>query len=305
MTQCLAVELLKYPKIERIDKCQEFYANHDVVIQEKIDGSNVGIHVCEAGTWGVQSRNQTLSADNAGMFSKVFDWCRVRALSGVFDQLYQTFQTPVVLYGEMIGNGKLRYEGAPDFILFDVYVSSEERYLAPDELIELAQRFKIDYLPYLYRGPFRNIEHVQSLIQESGIDNSVTMEGVVVKAYGDIKCWYRRASDDEMIYYTETMLAAKCVREDYQEVKAPRTSLKTAVDPLAVIVDSVVTEARIRKAAQRAEEMGKDIRKPHNLIPLVAKDVHEEESELIKEMLFKAYWKPINKLIAQRVLQEV
>jgi hypothetical protein len=298
--------LIKYPKIERIYKLEELFSGREVVIQEKIDGSNVGIHVGADGEWAVQSRNQMLTAAEPGMFAKVFDWCRVRALSGMFDQLYRHFnETPIILYGEMVGNGKLRYPDAPAFLLFDIYIPCDEVFLRPPFVREVAQAYSIDYLPYAYIGQYQGLEHVKRFLGQSIFNRDVEMEGVVVKTYGDVKCWYTRASDGEVIYYSEPMLAGKLVSEDYQEVKAPHTSLKTATDPLEIIVDSVVTEARIRKAAQRAEEMGKDVRKPHNLIPIVAKDVHDEESDLIKEMLFKAYWKDINRRIAQRVLQEI
>lgn len=290
-------EVITYPKIVALSKIEPFFEGTRVRIEEKIDGSNVGIRY-QNGELILQSRTTIIDQSAPTIFAKVVAWAQQH-------EPLTWIGPHTILYGEMVGHGKIRYPDTAPFILFDVKEHAQEKsetYWCP--VVNTARTLDIPYVEPLYEGPYRGLEHAQSLIGPSRYNPTVTMEGVVVKAY-DVPMWYENAKG-ERIEWTEPLLCGKVVREDYKEVKAPKTSTANQDDPHSAIVAAVVTPARIEKAKQRLQEEGRyDPLKPQLLIPIVAKDVHDEEKELVRDMLFKAYWKAINRRIAQHVIEEI
>jgi hypothetical protein len=94
----------------------------------------------------------------------------------------------------------------------------------------------------------------------------------------------------------------KLVSAEYQEIQKTRSALDKVDDPIAKIAEQFVTPARIDKAIAHLIEQGNDHYEPHHIIAEISKDVKKEESDLIKEQLFKAYWGQIGRRIAQDVL---
>lgn len=294
------VAVIEYPKIAAIEKVKPFFEAYEdnVRIEEKIDGSNVALRLVD-GALVLQSRTTIIDQDKPGMFKNFVAWAQQEHQKGVLDDEV----SDVIWYGEAIGNGKLKYQGAPPFILFDACIVKDEQkdwatYLALDAW---SHGFGWPLAASLYIGPYQGVEHVKSLLGKSQYGD-FDMEGVVVKAT-NAKAWYTRASDDEIMYYTEPLLLGKYVREDYKEMQAPKRALATVDNPLTAIAEAVVTEARIQKAKQRAQEEGKDISRPHVLIPYVLKDVHDENKDDVMQYLFDAYWKKLNGYISKRVVE--
>jgi ATP-dependent RNA circularization protein (DNA/RNA ligase family) len=282
---------IEFPKSIALTKVEEFLQNAHVVIEEKVDGSNVGITRVGDELY-CQSRNQLLTKENAGMFSKFLAWVDEHRL-----YLRMGMNDGDTLYGEMVGNGKIRYKNVEPFLLFNVRDNEDNWFPASDMPDWLPK------VPLLYTGVFRGLEHARSYIGQSQLDPSVEMEGVVVKAT-NVLCNYTRASDSVVVEYSEPLLVAKIVREEFKEARAPKTSLEGVPDPLDKIAEAVVTSARVRKAVQKLQENGTyDPKKPHTLIPIVAKDVYDEDQDMVRDLLFSAYWKKINSKIAARVIQ--
>lgn len=279
-------ELIPYPKSVALDKVEQALEGKVVRIEEKIDGSNVGIHKVDDELI-LQSRNLILDKDKPGSFSKFVAWVKEHE-AGLLEYMHDG----ELWYGETVGMGKLRYPNAPPFILFDILHASKEwskrAHFPPN----------IDINIPLYVGLYQGIEHVRSFLGPSQYNGAIEKEGVVVKAT-NVTLSYTNKTTGETMFYTEPLLVAKLVREDYKEVKAPVSNLANVADPLDKIAESVVTSARVDKAIQRLEEEGRyDRDKPHQLIPIVAKDVHDEEQDLIKDLLFQAYWKSLTRKMA-------
>ena len=293
------MEVIKYPSVEALSKVAYFFDEQQpwVRIEEKIDGSNVSIRIVD-GELVLQSRTQIIDQSAPGMFTKFVDW----AVANV-DKFEQGF----IYYGEMVGNGKLRYPDAPPFLLFDVYDSligewyPIVRFLSARFLSEGAKDIPI--IKPVYEGKWQGVEHVQSFMGASAYAD-VEAEGVVVKAF-NMPVWYVNKTTGERHDHVEGIFAAKLVRESYKETQAPKIRLDTQADPLYAIAQALVTDARIQKAVQRLQEEGRyDQFKPHTLIPIVMQDIHKEDQDYVKELLFKAYWKPLNGQIAKVVVNQ-
>lgn len=287
------MEVIKYPSIEALSKVAHFFDEQQpwVRIEEKIDGSNVSIRIVD-GELVLQSRTQIIDQSSPGMFKKFVDW----AVANV-----DMFAPGLIYYGEMVGNGKLRYPDAPPFLLFDVYSEQHNHW---KESLDFWEINGWSVVRPAYQGPWPGVEHVQGFMGRSDYGD-VEAEGVVVKAF-NLPVWYVNKKTGERHDHVESIFAAKLVRESYKETQAPRTRLDRQADPLYAIAEALVTDARIQKAVQRLQEEGRyDQFKPHTLIPIVMQDIHKEDQDYVKELFFKAYWKPLNGQIAKVVIDRV
>jgi hypothetical protein len=155
-------------------------------------------------------------------------------------------------------------------------------------------------LATLYRGSYQGIDHVQQLLDELQSGYGENVEGVVVKA-DDVTCWYTR-SDGEIIKFVAPLLGGKLVKEAFRETRNVKVE-RLEVDPLTEIAAALVTEARVQKARQRAEEEGKNVMQPHTFIPYVMADVYKENVEEVKDALLAAYQRKLSQAIAKRVVE--
>jgi hypothetical protein len=95
-------------------------------------------------------------------------------------------------------------------------------------------------------------------------------------------------------------MKAKVVREDFKEVHAGEwgKANPSSKDVVGAIIEAYKTEARWNKAVQHLRDEGRLLEAPQDigeLIKAVNNDVLDEEKEVIKEILFKHYWKDISR----------
>src|SRR5690606_32433425 len=90
----------------------------EVVVEEKLDGANLGLSLTPAGVLRAQNRGQYLVEPHAGQFSRVPAW-----LAQHGEQLHAVLDPDLILFGEWCAaRHSLDYAALPDwFLLFDVY----------------------------------------------------------------------------------------------------------------------------------------------------------------------------------------
>ena len=90
----------------------------DVVVEEKLDGANVGFSLALDGHLRAQNRGQYLAEPHAGQFARLPAW-----LSQHGDALRSALTPNLILFGEWCAaRHSLDYVTLPDwFLLFDVY----------------------------------------------------------------------------------------------------------------------------------------------------------------------------------------
>jgi len=159
------IEFEPWPKIARL--------NRDIVITEKIDGTNAAVIIDEDGNVGAQSRNRLITPDddNHGFARWVY---------GQADELARTLG-PGRHFGEWWGQGIGRKYGLDHkrFSLFNTHRWTDQR----DGLISMIEG--IDVVPILYTGLFDldQIDHCLDLLALWGskaADGFMDPEGVVV-----------------------------------------------------------------------------------------------------------------------------
>ena len=97
----------------------------DVVVEEKLDGANVGLSLAPDGSLRAQNRGQYLAEPHAGQFARLPAWLAQH------DEGLRAVLTPnLILFGEWCAaRHSLDYGALPDwFLLFDVYDRSAQRF---------------------------------------------------------------------------------------------------------------------------------------------------------------------------------
>src|SRR5574343_518701 len=103
----------------------EALLQHAVVVEEKLDGANMGISFSSEAVLHVQNRGQYLNKPYGGQFSRLYEWLAIRE-----GDLFDALGDRLILFGEWCAaQHSLDYETLPDwFLAFDVYDRDEQRF---------------------------------------------------------------------------------------------------------------------------------------------------------------------------------
>lgn len=269
-----------YSKIHSV-KHREAQAmiGRDVVVQEKIDGSQISFGLF-GGELKIRSKGVQLDLDainESHLFFRAVESLRQRA-----EQM-----APGVIYrGEYLAKPKhnsLAYERVPNgnVVLYDVDRGDQDLATDREALLLAAALIDVDVVPELYRGPMLSIEELSGLVKHSSppLLGGAMREGVVVKCYS-------------MLDSRDKVLMAKLVTDEFREVhrKEWSSSNPNPKEIRDVLGDKYRSEARWRKAVQRMKESGEftgDMKITGKLLNDVVADIIDEEGDAIKDELFK------------------
>ena len=149
----------------------------DVIVEEKVDGANVGFSVDEDGALRAQNRGSYLNLDAPqGQWKPLRRW-----LSNRRDALVQALGQDLMLFGEWCyALHSVRYTRLPDwFLAFDVYDRQRGEFWSADRRTELASRLNIRTTPELGRGHY-DILRLKALLGPSTIADA-NAEGLYVR----------------------------------------------------------------------------------------------------------------------------
>ncbi len=150
----------------------------EVVVEEKIDGANVGFSTNEEGGLRVQNRGQYLDpAHSHGQFQPLWSWLPARE-AALADALYPD----LILFGEWcVAVHSVIYDRLPDWFMgFDVYDRRVEGFWDIDRRNRLLTKLGLTGVPQLATGHFSITQLREILFSDSRIGGSA-MEGVVVR----------------------------------------------------------------------------------------------------------------------------
>jgi hypothetical protein len=170
----------------------------DVVVEEKLDGANLGFSLSPDGGLLAQNRGQYLAEPYTGQFARLPAWMALHrdALMGVL--------TPnLLLFGEWCAaRHSLDYNALPDlFLLFDVCDRFAGRFWSVDRRNALARTAGLATPPEIFRGHASLSELKRRVSSTPSRFRAGALEGVVI----------RRESGD----WSETR--AKLVRPDFAQ----------------------------------------------------------------------------------------
>jgi len=252
----------------------------DVVIQEKIDGSQFSFGVFD-GKLKIRSKNVEMDPDAPEkMFLAAAD--TVRNLSGDLQDGW-TYRGE---YLRVPHHNTLNYERVPkgNIILFDI-AKGEEDYLLPIEVANEALSIGLEFVPTFYEGPGNvfTIEHLKTMLERQSVLGGERIEGVVIKAYG--------------IYGRDKKtLMGKHVQESFKERNDATWAKPQRADIIEEIGTALRTDNRWLKAVQHLRDAGQITDSPKDIGPLlheVQADILKEEAEYINGRLFAHFKKDI------------
>lgn len=286
----------KYLDIERCKQkyAETFNVGEDIVIQEKIDGSNASIRYDEeSGTLKAFSRRLELNADNT--LNGFWDYVQTLNL----DTFKEILGSRYIVFGEWMGaKHAIKY---PEnvygkFWMFDVWDAQTEQYLPYEETRNFYDKLiacgnednKFNFVPVFYIGKFESWEKTSELVGRTEVGAEPTGEGIVIKRQN---CLDSKSS--RLPFYV------KIVSEQFSEVH--KSKKQKAIDPEAIakkeanlaLAATIVTPQRVQKMIYKFIEDGllpqdwdehnlKDISK---ILPnAIYKDCVKEENETVQHV---------------------
>ena len=267
-----------YCKIKRPDNAKyQIEKGEQVVIQEKIDGSNTAIYN-DNGTIRYFSRTQELNGeDGLGGFKK---WIQQKE-----NKILENLPVGYVLYGEWLEQGKINYNSLAKqgkiepYYAFDLVKKIERPtededftrvFATISEMKEVADKIGLKTVPELKAMNFTSYEELKEEYvdnQKSALEGTDCIrEGIVIKTLDGEK-------------------RIKIVADKFQEVKSVKNS--TTKSPYA-FVDRYITPMRIAKFLTTIDienPTQEDFGVIFKRLDVIADDIKKEEKEqLLKDL---------------------
>lgn len=150
----------------------------EVVVEEKLDGANLGLSLAPDGTLRTQNRGQYLTEPHAGQFSRLTAW-----LAQHGEDLLAVLEPDLILFGEWCAaRHSLDYATLPDwFLLFDIYDRTAGRFWSTARRNTLATQTNLMTVPLVWSGT-TTLRALQSLVTATPSRyRHGPLEGVVIR----------------------------------------------------------------------------------------------------------------------------
>lgn len=151
----------------------------EVVIEEKLDGANLGFSIGSDGTLRVQNRGQYLLPPFTGQFAQLGKWMESHQ-----DRLFDALTESLIVFGEWCAaRHSLDYDQLPDWLLmFDVYDRKTHRFWSTTRRNELALALGLSVVPCLYQGRITIRQLTGRAFGEVSRFRQGDAEGVIVRS---------------------------------------------------------------------------------------------------------------------------
>lgn len=150
----------------------------DVVVEEKLDGANLGLSLTLDGNLRAQNRGQYLAEPHAGQFARLPAW-----LAQHGEALRSALTPSLIVFGEWCAaRHSLDYAALPDwFLFFDVYDRSEGRFWNSSRRNALASAAGLVTVPQVLQGK-ATIPALKKLVANTTSRyRAGALEGVVIR----------------------------------------------------------------------------------------------------------------------------
>jgi ATP-dependent RNA circularization protein (DNA/RNA ligase family) len=141
---------------------REEFLRHDLIVEEKVDGTNLGISFDSDGNIRAQNRGAYLQLPNSGQWKKLGEWLTLQT-NVFFENLLDRY----ILFGEWCyAQHSVFYDRLPDWFLgFDIYDRESGYFLSSIRRDRLLEKMHIAKIPCLARGRFSYPELTKLLLQ--------------------------------------------------------------------------------------------------------------------------------------------
>ncbi|MCP4574697.1 MAG: RNA ligase family protein [Deltaproteobacteria bacterium] len=161
------------------DENRKDFLGNEIVVEEKVDGANLGISFDPSGDIMVQNRGTLLHKPFSGQWRKLSHW-----LSPKVDLFFDFLGDRYILFGEWCyAEHSISYEQLPDWLLgFDVYDKKHRRFFSYLRRNDLFCQLGIVPVPVLGRGCF-SLEKLKGFLTKSSLGTK-SSEGIYLRRDG-------------------------------------------------------------------------------------------------------------------------
>lgn len=151
---------------------------HEVTVEEKVDGANLGISFDADGNILAQNRGSYLHLPASGQWKTLEKWLNSR-----MDSLFEHLTDRYILFGEWCyARHSVYYDRLPDWFLgFDFYDKHFRRFLPVQRRDEIFRSIHIHQVPQIERGIFTLLELNTLLSQLKSKFSKLPVEGLYIR----------------------------------------------------------------------------------------------------------------------------
>jgi ATP-dependent RNA circularization protein (DNA/RNA ligase family) len=130
---------------------REAFLKNILIVEEKIDGANLGISFNAQGSLILQNRGSILSPPYSGQWKKLEGWLPPR-LEILFDHLFDRY----ILFGEWcFAKHSVKYSRLPDYFLgFDIFDKENCQFFSLKRRNRTFEQMDISSVPFIRKGIF-------------------------------------------------------------------------------------------------------------------------------------------------------
>ena len=159
----------------------EAFLEHPLVLEEKVDGANLGLSVDASGAIRAQNRGQYLQWPFSGQFARLNGWLALHE-----EALSDALGESLVLFGEWVAAvHSLEYGALPDyFLVFDVYDRSKMRFWSTVRRNALASQLGLSAIHQVGVGHYRLSSLEQMITSGQSAYRDGGCEGIYLREEG-------------------------------------------------------------------------------------------------------------------------
>ena len=173
------------------EESEAFISYPSLIVEEKLDGTNVGLHFALSGRMVLQCRGHEITEGMHPQYDLFKQWTAVKR-----PVLEAMLGSQLILYGEWLyAKHSVYYRKLPHYFFeFDIYDKDAERFLDLDSRLKMLEGTGLHTVPIVHRG-CATVAELQALIGpsafDSAFDNPVTqrtdnlMEGLYCRTEAD------------------------------------------------------------------------------------------------------------------------
>jgi RNA ligase len=146
---------------------EEFIKDPSLIVEEKLDGTNVGIHFTTAGRMVLQCRGHEITEGMHPQYDLFKQWTAVKR--NVFEEM---LENRFILYGEWLyAKHSVHYRGLPHYFFeFDIYDKDAGEFLDLTTRLKMLEGTGIQTVPVIHRGK-ATLEKLVDLVANSAFDS--------------------------------------------------------------------------------------------------------------------------------------
>ena len=159
------------------EKERAAFLSNELIVEEKVDGANLGISFDMDGDLLIQNRGEFLIEPLTGQWKKLSDWLKYK-----IETMFDALSDKLILYGEWCyAKHTIPYDNLPDWFLgFDVFEKSSNIFWSVFKRDGLLGDIGVQPVPFIKKGKFTMFE-LEKLLTKSRL-STAHAEGLYLRS---------------------------------------------------------------------------------------------------------------------------